>query len=77
MLKNKTRIISIVFKDIDHVEDVDPNLRMILKTLVYIKWKGEDNGRFRKELHKAMPTRTTVLEMNDESDTVTIDVDVR
>ncbi|XP_013401749.1 toll-like receptor Tollo isoform X5 [Lingula anatina] len=40
MLRNKTRIIPIMYKDISSIEDIDPTLNELLRSITYITWPG-------------------------------------
>ncbi|XP_070562658.1 uncharacterized protein [Ptychodera flava] len=59
MLKKKTRIIPIMFEDISPVEDIDANLKSLLREISYISWPGEGGSaeKFWKNLKYAMPRK--------------------
>ncbi|XP_070552952.1 uncharacterized protein [Ptychodera flava] len=59
MLKKKSRIIPIMFEDISPVEDMDANLKSLLREISYISWPGEGGKteKFWKNLKYAMPRK--------------------
>ncbi|XP_070562580.1 interleukin-18 receptor accessory protein-like isoform X2 [Ptychodera flava] len=59
MLKKKTRIIPIMFEDISPVEDMDANLKSLLREISYIPWSREGGitEKFWNNLKYAMPRK--------------------
>ncbi|KAK3606472.1 hypothetical protein CHS0354_041420 [Potamilus streckersoni] len=60
MLQRKHRIIPILLEDITEIKDtIDPTLKVILNSVTYIMWPGEDNpkelNKFWKRLELSMP----------------------
>ncbi|KAK3601549.1 hypothetical protein CHS0354_027689 [Potamilus streckersoni] len=60
MLQKKHRVIPILLEDITEIKDtIDPNLKVILNSVTYIMWPGENNPKelqkFWKRLELSMP----------------------
>ncbi|XP_052102440.1 neurogenic locus notch homolog protein 2-like isoform X2 [Mytilus californianus] len=62
MLKRKHKIIPVLLEDINHVEhEMDENLKIIIESVTYIKWPGENTSKaldqFWKQLHLSLPKK--------------------
>lgn len=62
MLKRKHKIIPVLLEDINHVEhEMDENLKIIIESVTYIKWPGENSckalDQFWKQLHLSLPKK--------------------
>ncbi|XP_070563661.1 uncharacterized protein [Ptychodera flava] len=59
MMKKKTKLIPIMFKDISRVEDMDANLKSLLSEISYIAWPREDENKdkFWDNMKYAMPRK--------------------
>ncbi|XP_063415142.1 uncharacterized protein LOC134697051 [Mytilus trossulus] len=62
MLKRKHKIIPVLLEDINHLEhEMDENLKIIIESVTYIKWPGENNSKaldqFWKQLHLSLPKK--------------------
>ena len=59
LIERKTRIVPILFQDINHMSNIKEGLRNLLKTVNYIEWPGsespEERSAFWEKLQKAMP----------------------
>ncbi|KAL3869720.1 hypothetical protein ACJMK2_042369 [Sinanodonta woodiana] len=78
MLQKKHRIIPILLEDITDIKDtIDPTLKVILNSVTYIVWPGENNPKelqkFWKRLDLSMPKMRKIKE---EGTTVTEDATV-